>query len=421
MYGIISAANWEVSPHIYGIRWDRTHAAPEVTRVGNMDNHRDLPIQSRIGRGVFQDSGFANYYLDPNDSSKVEEDGRSAFLDGRDGQVMVGIPKYYVKYWTIGNICWVWFSKVSVPGFTKVERFFVGAFKASLNRDTLQLSSVVSDSPTYRGGNNNAAWDSQANTLIGKPATAISRNNFDIYATNRGARYHNISYNQRKALYWLITCEFATRNHQAAFDPTLTEEGFRQGGLGSGATNISSAEWTTFNSQYPAINCGQTIDLGNNTGVKKVTLNNFPTTGETRTTEVNSYRGIESFYGDIWGWTSGMDFIFENGVAHAWVSDSGLNESHESYRYVGELVSAAGYISDIVFGEYGDILPGKTTGGSSTTFYCDYYYHSSGDGLRALRSGGALNYGAIAGSACAHSNGAPSNTYASIGSRLCFS
>ena len=36
----------------YGIEYDKTHAAPEVTRVGEMSLHATLPVQSRMRRCV---------------------------------------------------------------------------------------------------------------------------------------------------------------------------------------------------------------------------------------------------------------------------------------------------------------------------------------------------------------------------------
>lgn len=408
------------SDGVYGFEFNRTHAAPEVTRIGNMELHKTLPIQSRIKRCIQNDAGGVVYYLDADNSAK-RDDQSIANLDGSDGQVKSEVPKHYEYYEEEGEICRALFSLTPFENSKVVKKYYIGSFIGSLDRSSNKLSSVVNSGANYRGGNNNAALDAAAQTLLGKPATAISRINFDTYANNRSSRHIQKDYDMHRNLYWLITCEFATRNHQAAFDPTLTPEGYKKGGLGSGATNISSAEWTAFNSQYPAINCGQTVSLGNNTGVKNITLNDFPTVGETRTTQVNSYRGIENYFGDLWEWVNGINFKIEGGVAHGYVSIDGAisNTNYDGYRYVGELTSVSGYISEVVFGEYGDILPSKTTGGSSTTFYCDYYYHG-GDGLRTLPSGGSLNRGSYAGSACSVSNYAPTNTTAHIGSRLCF-
>ena len=53
-------------------------------------------------------------------------------------------------------------SMVEIPGYHKVEKFYVSAFEATVHRPTNKLSSVINLSPDYRGGNNNAAWDGAA-------------------------------------------------------------------------------------------------------------------------------------------------------------------------------------------------------------------------------------------------------------------
>jgi hypothetical protein len=286
------------------------------------------------------------------------------------------------------------------------------------------LSSVVNTSVDYRGGNNSATNDANAATLLGKPVTAISRINTNAFAQNRGSNWHDMRYHVRKDIYWLITCEYAERNHQKAVDNTLTVEGFRKGALGTGPTDISGTDWNTFNGYYPLFNCGLTNSLGNKSGEVAVILQDFPTAGLTKATQVNSYRGIENFFGDIWEWTNGVNVKTNVNIAEVFVSnDNNISDTnYTNYRKVGEMPYVNGYIKEIIFGSEGDILPLNTTGGSSTTYFSDYYYQSNpaAETLRGLLFGGTANNGAAAGSACANSSIAPSNTSASIGSRLCF-
>jgi len=54
----------------YGIRFDEAETNPAKTRVGNMDMHRMLPIQTKMRRCLLNDDGTVNYYLDDNDSTK---------------------------------------------------------------------------------------------------------------------------------------------------------------------------------------------------------------------------------------------------------------------------------------------------------------------------------------------------------------
>ena len=407
---------------VYGIEYDVTHAAPEVTRVGNMALHASLPVQSKMRKCLLDDKGNVNYYLDPNDGT-LRDDGTPALLDGTHGQVMVEVPEHYESFTNpSANINRAMISLQPFENSRRVEKFYIAAYKAALNRTSNKLSSVVNATADYRGGNNSPTNDANAATLLGKPASSISRINFDLYAENRGAKWAQITYEARKKIFWLITIEYATRNHQANFDATLTPEGYRQGALGKGATDISSADWTSFNGQNPALDCGLTNEFGNDSGEKEITLIDFPIVGETRTTQANSYRGIENFFGDIWEWTNGINYRIEGGIATAYISNGKKtsNTDYIGYRSAGSLAGANGYISQVTFGVHGDITPKSSTGGSSTTFFCDYWSLGVSDGLRGLLAGGALSNGARAGSAFSYSYHAPSSTIAYIGSRLCF-
>lgn len=64
----------------------------------------------------------------------------------------------------------------------------------------------------------------------------------------------------------------------------------------------------------------------------------------------------------------------------------------------------------------------SVVGGGSSTYFCDYHYTNipTTEALRGVLFGGHAAYGSYAGFAYALSNNAPSNTYAYLGSRLCF-
>jgi len=408
---------------IYGISYDTTIAAPEVTRTGNMSLHASLPIQSLMRRCILNDAGQVVYYLH-NDDSTLKADGTAADLTGATGQVMVEIPSYYRKFSSVGNFNFADFSLYPFDGAHYVPQKYISAYKAVLDRTTLKLSSVVNGTANYRGGNNSATNDANAKTLLGKPVTSISRTNTNLYAQNRGTNWRDMRYHVRKDIYWLITCEYAERNHQKAVDNTLTVEGFKKGCLGTGATNIVTANWNTFNAYYPLFNCGLTNSLGNKSGEVAVILQDFPTAGLTANTQVNSYRGIENFFGDIWEWTNGVNIKTNVNIAEVFVSnDNNVSDTnYTNYRKVGEMPYVNGYVKEIIFGNEGDILPLNTTGGSSTTYFSDYYYQANpaAETLRGLLFGGSADRGAPAGSASAYSPDTPSNANAVFGSRLTY-
>ncbi len=410
----------------YGVERDTTVSSPTCTRIGSTDLHKSLPIHSRLKGCLLDDDGNVVEYLDPKDWTGNTRDGSR-------GQVMVEIPMHYRKFVeTDDNIMRVRMSELPLPGYHQVPKMYVSAYEAALDRTNLMLASVVNDTAQYRGGNNNANYDGTYRTFLGRPATVISRTNFRNYARKRKSsttEWNCMTYDAQKALYWLFVVEYATLNTQAAYNAELTEEGFRQGGLGAGVTAMP--DWNGYNGYYPFVPCGHTDTLGNRTGV--VTYNAMAADGETvqYAAPVPRYRGIENPFGHIWQWTDGINVRISpteenggDGLSKVFVcSDpSKFNDSnYEGYSHVGNEARTAGYVKNIIGGEYGEIMPSEV-GGGSTTYFCDNHHTNipTTETLRGVLFGGYANYGAGAGFASAHSHCAPSYTSAHLGSRLCF-
>ncbi len=412
----------------YGVEFDVTVSSPTCTRIGSTDLHKSLPIQSRMRGCLLDDNGEVVEYLDPTDWT-------GNVRDGSRGQVMVEIPLHYRKCETDGNKRRVLLSELPLPGYDVVPLMYVSAYEASVQRSTNKLCSVANDDADYRGGGNLTAYDAQSNTLLGRPATSISRTNFRNYARKRKAdstEWNCMTYDAHKALYWLFVVEYATLNSQATYNSEPTAEGYRQGGLGAGVTTLDSGKWNTFNGYNPFIPCGYTDELGNRTGVVEYTMPTEYNATETKVS-VPRYRGIENPFGHIWQWTDGVNVRIsatkENGgddlsqvfVCH---DPAKFNDSnYDGYSHVGNEARNEGYIKELIFGEGGEIVPKVCTGAGSTTYICDYHYTNiptSGAVLRGLLFGGDAVSGAGAGFAYAYSLRAPSAAYANFGSRLCF-
>lgn len=425
---ILNAATWDrdetTVKGVYGVTWDKTHAASEVTRIGDMDAHRNLPVQRKMRGCLVDDDGTVNYYLDANNWN-LREDGQDAVLDGSHGQVMVEIPAHYRQFSEVGNIRTVLISLGAFEGGKYVPVSYMGAFEAAIHRPSGTLASVMNDTADYRGGNNNASRDdgSEFYRDLQKAATVESRMNFESLAEARGDGWHNFTYEEWKTIYWLMVTEYANRNLQLGFDPNPTVDGFKQGGLGDGPTGLSSSEWSDFNGQYPILPIGLTVELGNQSGEVPVTLTDFPTSGESRQFRANSYRGIENPWGHIWKWMSGVNLeVDANAVSRCYVQTGKKSSADDvmGYRYAGIMPSSSGYISDIIFGEEGDILPAEASG-SSSTYHADYWWRTDSEGIRGLRLGGSASSGVSAGPVAVRSAAAPSSAAAYIGSRLAFS
>lgn len=410
---------------MYGIEYDATVSSPDVTRIGNMDLHKSLPIHNRMKGCLLSDDGNVNEYLNPQDWTGQTRDGSR-------GQVMIELPMYYRKFETEGNMRRVKLSEYPLPGYQQVKKKYVSAYEATVQRSTTTLCSVVNTDADYRGGNNNAEWDGTYRTLTGRPATLISRTNFRNYARKRKSstkEWNCMTYDIQKDIYWFFVVEFATRNSQKAFNTELTAEGYKQGGLGDGVTTLDGTKWNTFNSSYPFIPCGYTDELGNGTGEIEFSM---PAEYDSNieTVMVPRYRGIENPFGHIWQWTDGINVRISpdspdgDGLSKVFVTDNPeyFNDSnYDNMQHVGNEARTQSYVKEVIFGEGGEIMP-SVVGGGSTIYFCDYHYTNipTSEQFRGVRFGGIASSGSYAGLVSAYSSNAPSYTSASFGSRLCF-
>ena len=422
--------------YYYGVKINTNVADTTLERVGRAELHASLPVQSQMRRCLLNDNGEVVTYLHATDSTKTDT-GAAADLTGASGMVMVEIPEHYRKFEFDGSNILALISAFPLPGFHKVRKVYRSAYEATVDRttSTIKLASVVNTTAAFRGGNNTAGWDETYRSLLGRPATNISLTSFRSYARNRGTAGLNDKgwncdlYEAQLNTYWLFVIEYAQLNCQAAFTSQLTEDGYRQGGLGDGVTTLDSTRWNNFNGYNPFVPCGITNSLGNATGV--VDYEMPEEYGATLTVHVPSYRGIENPFGHVWSWTDGILVQAQSdadGAKHLFfraADDNPANFNSSNYNgYVqrGELPRSDGYVKKILCGEYGDNMP-QQIGGSSTTYFADYFYQNkpaSGVALRGVSFGGYADYGAGAGLASARTINAPSYTNTNIGSRLCF-
>ena len=408
----------------YGVQWDITNSDPKVTRIGNLSLHRKLPIQNRMRGCLLDDNGKVVKYLNPLDWT-------SEVRDGSQGQVMVELPMHYRKFETDGNIRRVKISEYPLAGYHQVPLRYVSAYEAALDRTNSgapKLASVVNMSTAFRGGDNNAAWDGTFRSLLGRPATNVSLNDFRTYARNRNgattSEWNAYTIGVHEEIYWLYLIEYANRNSQAAYNAALDSNGYKQGGLGNGVSTLTG--WNTFNGSNPFVPCGHTDELGNRTGVVVYTVPNDET-GAWKDQSVPRYRGIENPFGHNWKWTDGINIKVkpntdENPTSDVYVCEDPAKFSgsgYDGYILVGQEVRSIMYIMDINFGEYGSIVA-KTNGGNSSIYFCDFHYAKipSVTTLRGMSFGGNASEGLNSGFLCSNSYNNPS--FAIGCSRLCF-
>jgi len=409
---IQQATNKGLNLDWYGVEWDPSQSLPDCKRIGNLEYHRTLPIQSKIKRCMLWDNGTIHYYLDADDSTK-KADGTPSVLDGSHGQVMVEVPEFYCKHELDGSKHRYKISDRPIAGFRRIKKFYISAYEASMERSSGKLSSILNFDPNFRGGNNNASWDETEKSLCGKPITKLTRGEFRIAATSRGVNWHQQSVYEYYPVVLLFAIEYATFDSQKPIDSTI-EKGMRKGGLGPGATTAEMTEWGVYNSYNPAIQVGITNPLGNKTGEVPVLISSFGGEGVERIFTINSYRGIENIFGHIFKFLDGLNI--NDYVAYATDDMSFLADNIiEGYEMIGVMPSFSGYQND--FQNHLLPLPLSIVNNSDSGAK-DYYFPSYG--WRAVRVGGYLSDGSKAGVFNLNVCSSSSVSHATIGARLCF-
>ena len=416
---------WEDIPDLeeryaYGVEWDTASSSPDGVRVGNIQLHRELPIQSKMRRCLLDRDGGVKEYLDN------ELSWGGSYLDYA---VMTEIPEHWYKLYFNGTKFRMMLSEIPLPGYKHVDKFYISTYEARMYRtDNLLCSaagaSKLSDpnSINFRGGDNTAEWDDTYRSLLGCPVTNLTRDQFRQAARKRGSGWEMYTYGAHKTLFWLFAVEYATLNSQKPFNAQKDANGFAQGGLGPGPTQMT--DWTNFNNANPLIPCGYTNELGNGSGEKAYVVKNA-SGGTHATLMVNRYRGIENPFGHIWKYTDGANIQVttgDNGLSILWTTADPSNFSDSSYvgyDKKGNICRVNGYAKNTLLGEDGDIIATEI-GGSSSTYWCDYYYtNTSTNSLRLVAVGGGSD-GADAGFIRVNTSETPSGAYKHFGSRLCF-
>ena len=428
-YGDIStewSPAWEDIPDLeeryaYGVEWDTASSSPDGVRVGNMQLHRELPIQSKMRRCLLDRDGGVKEYLDN------ELSWGGSYLDYA---VMTEIPEHWYKLYFNGTKFRMMLSEIPLPGYKHVDKFYISTYEARMYRtDNLLCSaagaSKLSDpnSINFRGGDNTAEWDDTYRSLLGCPVTNLTRDQFRQAARKRGSGWEMYTYGAHKTLFWLFAVEYATLNSQKPFNAQKDANGFAQGGLGLGPTQMT--DWANFNNANPLIPCGYTNEFGNSSGEKAYVVKNA-SDGTHATLMANRYRGIENPFGHIWKYTDGANIQVttgDAGLSILWTTDDPSNFSDTSYTGYdkkGNICRTNGYAKKMLLGEDGDIVATEV-GGSSSTYWCDYYNtYTQVSKLQILLVGGRMDNNLGAGLVGMNAGNAPLVIGRDLGTRLCF-
>lgn len=326
------------------VQFNKSASTTTLERGGNLDVITSLTSKFKRCLALPQNDGSAAIaYLGSTDSNKWE-DGSTVNPTGAYHYVyyMVHFPKYYYRMDNSGaavNKYKLYISEKKINENYKEEReCLIGVFEA-YNTDgklTSRKSTVTTGEQTIETFFNQA----QAN----------------------GSNWGLIDYRAHKTIANLFCAKYGNTDISADNSSIPCSGGTRSWGSVA----------------------GNTISLGDRDG----TFNNS-----------SNFLGLEDCYYGKFEFVQGINII-----ARQWiVYDGGLKVNTDisgltsaGYTNVRQIVgptesnttasSSNGWIVGIAHGEYADIMPSNTTGGSDTTYYADYYYHGIGNRV-FMRSG----------------------------------
>ena len=408
----------------YGVKFDLANSSsPDGVRTGNMEMHRTLPIQSKMRGCTISNTDNTKKYLKANDWTKWE-DGTTSSQDssGVGVEAFVEIPEHYrLLIATPDNTVEIRMSEYNLPGYTKVEKKYIGAYEGSVNLDSSSHNNLL------RTQVRNAA-----------PIVSRTRTEFQTMArnNNRTNNWNIYTYDAHRDLTWLFVVEYATLNSQKAFNANLTAEGYHQGGLGEGVTTSSvTVNGTT---TYSFVPCGTTNSLGNGTGIIEYTHTNTNAEGTSTGTKmfnVPRYRGIENPFGHVWknvidvvvAGTDNSVYICKDYTKFG-TFEGGTNPTAEQLIAAGyelqdfkESTITGQYVKKLVNNNQADLFPTVAgNGASATTYYCDYHWTSATATPRTLLIGGRSDAGSSAGLFGLNSSHGLDYSYATVGTRITF-
>ena len=402
------------APDWYGVSWSETSSNPDCTRIGNMDMHRTLPIQSMMKPfdianiedtvseiilpidDQFQKTSYAN-------ATNIQQSIVSRDSDN----IMIRIPEFwytddYVPGTKTHNLKLCPHAK---PGWYHHKEAYVSAYEVYKSGD--KLVSIKGQLPTVNFNRTNGRTWARANGFDGE------------------TKWNLYTYEEHRAICHLFLVEYATRNSQKAVNTELTPEGFRQGGLGSGCTTgtatINGAQTWSF------IPTGSSDSLGSGSGEVTVTIQQTDQSGSntsTITCKCNRYRGIENPFGHVWKHTDDVISVYGNGY-RTWYKSVKPNQfatnKNTSYKpFCASTMASSGYKTEIKATPTCDFFAVSVSGGSETTYWCDYNWDNTDASEHCLLIGGGSDSGGEAGLFSLNSDNSVSASNALIGSRLTY-
>lgn len=398
----------------YGVSWSETSSNPDCIRIGNMDMHRSLPIQSMMKPfDITNIEDTVSEIILPIDDQFQKTSYANATniqwsIVSRDSDnIMIRIPEFwytddYVPGTKTHNLKLCPHAK---PGWYHHKEAYVSAYEVYKSGD--KLVSIKGQLPTVNFNRTNGRTWARANGFDGE------------------TKWNLYTYEEHRAICHLFLVEYATRNSQKAVNTELTPEGFRQGGLGSGCTTgtatINGAQTWSF------MPTGSSDSLGSGSGEVTVTIQQTDQSGSntsTITRKCNRYRGIENPFGHVWKHTDDVISVYSNGYRTWYKSvkpDQFTTNKNASYKSLcASTMVSSGYKTEIKATPTCDFFAVSVSGGSESTYWCDYNWDNTDTSEHCLLIGGRSDAGGQAGLFALSSHDGVGTSTATVGSRLTY-
>lgn len=311
------------------------------------------------------------YYL-RRDNYNYKADNSPSVLTGEDGDVMIEVKPLYARFVKSGTNL-----KVSIMNWKEFDdcicfNEFDGEIQPVMYRGAYKAG-VLTDAPTVLRSISGVV-----------PLVNKTRANFRTYANNRGNEYFQNEIYMLFLWQLMYLLMYKNRNSQSA--------------LGQGRTSGS-------NTQTEA--CGYMNDkpfcYGDQTGTMGV-----------------KFLGIEDFYGNVWEMVDGctlVNDVYKLTRYKARHNDTGTSAEVSIASGLSAEAGDNGKCLKSVQGTNDAMFLPSQVDGSSSTFFCDYFWIA--DGVRIVLFGGDWLSGASAGAFCWHLDFGAGNAASNVGSRLC--
>ena len=362
--GIQCGGVWyDLTAKVYGIKRSLSSSSPAWTRT---DASANFTATASVGTSAGS-SSFSSCYPW---SGMVRETLST-------GDVMVKIPKFYYKRYRDSSYEYIQIADNPKDGF---------ALHPAFNHGGVATDCVYVGAYKTVSGHKSASGS--------KPLASLTRAQFRSNAQSKGSGWGIIDLSTVSAIQMLYLVEFANSNSQAM--------------IGRGYVDKTSSG--------ASINTGTTNSVANLTG---------RASGTDGLTDV-VYRGVEGFWGNVYEWTDGLNAyggsnsmtLYACNNPDYYADDTSSNYTALSFT----APSGSGYISfeGLDTSNSHIIIPVTASGGSETSYDCDYFYGTTTAAWRVLGRGGLWRVGSEAGLFSVLLDSSSSLASPNLGSRLLY-